>query len=167
MTGPETFKIIAQAFADRKVRWLVVGGYAVVAHGHIRFTHDLDVVIDLEPQNCRTALTILTELGFRPRIPVTMDSFADPEIRRIWHDEREMIVFTVWRQSEEHFEQIDIFLREPFDFERAWQDRYLPDVPGGLVIPCIDLERLIVMKQEAGRPKDLEDIACLRRVARS
>lgn len=167
MTGPDTLSAIAKAFSDRQVRWLVVGGYAVVAHGHVRFTHDLDVVIDLESQNCRIALTILTDLGFQPRIPVTMDSFADPELRRIWHDEREMIVFTVWRQSEGRFEQIDIFLREPFDFEKAWQERYLPDVPGGLVIPCIDLERLIAMKQEAGRPKDIEDIACLRRVVRS
>ena len=167
MTGPGALIALAKAWADRHVRWLVVGGYAVIAHGHVRMTHDLDVVLDLEPRNCRSAMETLAELGFRPRIPVDLLAFADPGQRSSWLDEREMIVFTVWRDSPAGFEQVDLFVREPFPFNEAWQQRHRARLLDGVEIPCLDLERLITMKQEAGRPKDLDDLAHLCRLRRS
>jgi hypothetical protein len=41
------------------VRYLVVGGVAVVLHGYLRTTLDLDLVIQLEPDNLDRALTAL------------------------------------------------------------------------------------------------------------
>ena len=49
------------------VRYLVAGGLAVVAHGFVRFTADVDLIVDLDPDNVRRAMTALAKLGYRPR----------------------------------------------------------------------------------------------------
>jgi hypothetical protein len=166
MTGPSALVEVASSFASRGVRWLVVGGYAVIAHGHVRLTHDLDIVLDLDDGNCRTALSILAHLGFAPRAPVDMSAFADPQQRSRWGDSMDMVVFTLWRQREGRFEQLDLFIKEPFDFDLAWQSRHVVQLSAGVAIPCVGLQTLLAMKRAAGRPRDQEDIANLMRVAR-
>lgn len=47
-----------------KVRYLVVGGYAVAAHGHPRYTKDLDVWIDRTPTNAKKLIKMLEQFGF-------------------------------------------------------------------------------------------------------
>ena len=103
-------------------------------------------------------------MGFKPRVPVAMREFADDSKRSSWMEERDMIVFTVWRDSELGFEQIDLFIKEPFPFDAAWEDRLKSISKDGTVIPCVDRDRLIKMKEEAGRPKDLDDIDRLRKL---
>ena len=76
-------------------RYLVVGGVAVVLHGHPRLTADLDLVIALDPANVRAAVGALQSLGYRPRAPVSLDDFADPEQRRSWIDEKGMTVLSL------------------------------------------------------------------------
>ena len=51
------------------VRYVVVGGLAVVLHGHPRMTAVIDLVVDLEPSAARLAIQTLTEMGLRPMIP--------------------------------------------------------------------------------------------------
>src|SRR6266568_752754 len=53
-----------------KVRYLVVGGVAVVLHGHLRTTAALDLVVALDEGNARRAVEALESMGFRPRAPV-------------------------------------------------------------------------------------------------
>jgi hypothetical protein len=53
------------------VRFVVVGGLAVILHGHLRATRDLDLVIDLEPSNCSRGLDALRGIGLRPRPDVS------------------------------------------------------------------------------------------------
>jgi hypothetical protein len=165
MTSPSTLVEIARTFHQKHIRWLVVGGYATIAHGYVRATHDLDIVLDLEPANAAAALEVLIEMGFMPRAPVPMRDFAIAENRRSWMEDREMIVFTVWREGSAGFEQVDLFLREPFDMTLAWQDRHVALGPDDVPIVCVDRDRLLAMKAEAGRPKDLEDIAQLRKIS--
>lgn len=43
---------IVRALNDAGVRYLIAGGVAVVAHGYVRFTADLDVILDLETKIC-------------------------------------------------------------------------------------------------------------------
>lgn len=51
------------------VRFVVVGGLAVVIHGHARLTVGIDLVLDLETENVRRAIDALTARGFRPLLP--------------------------------------------------------------------------------------------------
>ena len=47
---------ILRALNDADVRYLIVGGLAVVAHGYVRYTADVDLVLDLERDNALRAM---------------------------------------------------------------------------------------------------------------
>jgi hypothetical protein len=63
-------RTILRALNDANVRYLIVGGLAVVAHGYVRFTQDIDLVVQLERENVLRAMNALTAIGYRPLIPV-------------------------------------------------------------------------------------------------
>jgi len=65
-----SFEAIATALADAGVRYLVAGGLAVNAHGYLRFTKDVDIVVHLVPENVSRAFAALQAIGFRPSVPV-------------------------------------------------------------------------------------------------
>jgi len=69
-------KAAFSALNDNRVRYLVAGGLAVVAHGYLRTTQDIDLVLDLEEDNTRRALKALEELGYNPTVRV--DLFLTP-----------------------------------------------------------------------------------------
>jgi predicted nucleotidyltransferase len=153
------FEPVLASLNDGGVRYLVVGGVAVVLHGHLRTTADLDLVIDMQSDNLSRALDTLERSGFQPRAPVSLRSFADPETRRSWIETKNLQVFSLWHQELPGFE-IDLFVEEPFEFEGAWERRV--DVPlKGTTAPVVCLEDLIILKRAAGRAIDLEDIAFL------
>ena len=66
----DSIERIARALNDGEVRFIVVGGLAVVAHGYGRQTQDLDLVIQLEPGSIHRAFEELARLGYRPRVRV-------------------------------------------------------------------------------------------------
>lgn len=59
---------IFAALNDAKVDYVVVGGMAVILHGYLRATADLDLVIGLVPDNCKRGLQALASIGFKPRL---------------------------------------------------------------------------------------------------
>ena len=73
----QSVEIILEALAAAAVRYLIAGGLAVNAHGYLRFTKDVDLVIELEPDNLRAALEALGRLGYRPAVPVPLAQLAD------------------------------------------------------------------------------------------
>ena len=143
--------------------YVIVGGLAVILHGHLRATRDLDLVIGLAPDNCSKALDALASIGMRPRLPVAMQDFADPEKREDWNRNRNMMVFQLWdpRNPER---SVDIFVREPMDFPLMLADAVVKDFDG-VPIRIASIPDLIAMKQVAGRRHDLEDIEALREIA--
>jgi hypothetical protein len=143
-------------------RYLVVGGVAVVLHGHPRFTADLDLVLSLEPTNLRNALDALKVLGYRPRAPVAVDEFVDPEIRRSWIEEKGLTVFSLW-SAQLPLTEIDVFVEEPFPFEATYARALRADLGFGIVTVA-SIDDLIDLKTRAGRPKDLEDVRVLRQL---
>ena len=70
-----SFDTLVHALETAGVRYLVAGGLAVNAHGYLRFTRDLDVVLQLSPQNI---LSALAAIGYRPIVPINAADFADP-----------------------------------------------------------------------------------------
>jgi len=144
---------------DAGVRYLVVGGVAVVLHGHLRTTADLDLVLELEPENVRAAIAVLAADGYRPRAPVRFEDFADPATRRSWIEDKNLEVFSLWHADIPGFE-IDLFASVPFDFSTVYVRRI--DVPVGRThAPVIALDDLIELKRAAGRNRDLDDVQAL------
>ncbi len=151
---------IVAALNAAQVRYLIAGGLAVVAHGHVRFTADIDLVLSLEPENVTRAVSALGGLGYRPRVPVPFDALADPEQRAVWARERAMTVFSVY-SAEHPATEVDIFVQAPLDFEAAYAARRLMTVAPGVTATFVGLSDLLQMKREAGRPQDLMDIDAL------
>jgi hypothetical protein len=154
---------IFQALAD--CDYVVVGGLAVILHGHLRATRDIDLVIGLESGNCRKALDALATIGMRPRLPVVMQDFADPAKRDDWNRNRNMMVFQLWDPNNAE-RSVDLFVREPLDFPTMLADAVVKDLDG-VPIRIASIPHLIAMKQLAGRRHDLDDIEALRQIAES
>ena len=159
----KTFEAIMQALNRRQVRYLLVGGMAVVAHGYGRLTYDIDLVIQLNRDNIMRAFEALSSLGYRPRVPVTAEEFADDGIRRGWIREKGMTVLNLYSQAHATT-TVDIFVQEPFEFDETYEKSVEADVEG-VRFRYVDLETLIRMKKKAARPVDLEDIRHLRMIA--
>src|SRR4029077_15170960 len=156
----DDIRTIFRALNDADVHYLIVGGLAVVAHGYVRFTQDIDVVIQLERENVLRAMNALTAIGYRPLIPVDAAQFADETLRQQWRDEKGMIVFQLLDPHREST-RVDIFVSEPFVFEQEFETANW-HTWGELQAPVLRIEALIAMKQTAGRPQDLADAALLR-----
>ncbi|MEW5742180.1 MAG: hypothetical protein AB1938_24910 [Myxococcota bacterium] len=143
------FELIFEALNEAGVRYLVVGGVAVVLHGHPRFTADLDLVIQLDEANARAAMNALGRLGYRPRAPVPAIQFADPVARREWVEAKGLAVFSMW--SQHPATEIDVFVEEPFVFSEARARAVEADL-GAVRVPvaAIRLDR----DEASGRPAE-------------
>lgn len=153
------FDFIFAALEKARVRYLVVGGVAVVLHGHLRFTADIDLVVGFEAGNARAALDALKDLGYQPRAPVPVEQFLEASTRERWAREKSMTVFSLWSQRFPAT-NVDLFVEEPFPFAEAWA-RATQVQLGDVRVPVASIADLIAMKKRAGRPNDLEDIKAL------
>jgi hypothetical protein len=158
-----SIEAIIRALNVANVQYLIVGGLAVNAHGYERLTRDVDLVIGLEPSNIIKGLRALQGIGYQMSIPVSPEEFADAGQREIWRREKNMIVLKLWSDAHRRT-PIDVFVYEPFDFAQEFAAAKLLPVAGDLQAPVISYSALLLMKQGAGREKDLLDIEMLRKL---
>jgi predicted nucleotidyltransferase len=154
---------IVAALNEAEVRYLVVGGLAVVAHGHVRFTADLDLVVDFEESNLRRSLAVFKALGYVPRAPVELEQFADAGLRASWIRDKGLTVFSMYSDVHRATE-IDLFVEDPLGFDEAYLRAAKMEVAPGIEATFVCLDDLIQLKRAAGRPEDLADIERLERL---
>ena len=139
------------------MKYLVVGGLAVVAHGYERLTRDVDLVIGLERENIIRGLRALMAIGYQLKIPVTPEQFADPALREEWRRDKNMVVLQLW--SDVHRRTpMDVFVYEPFDFDKEFARAKWEMVVSRIPAPIVRYETLLDLKKSAGRSQDLTDI---------
>ena len=127
----------------------------------MRYTKDVGLVIHLGAENVERAFAALSSLGYRASVPVVASQSADPAQRETWIREKGMRVLNF--QSDRHrFAPVDVFVIEPFDFDREHDQALQGEVAPGLVVRFVSIPTLIAMKELAGRPNDLVDIQHLR-----
>lgn len=154
---------IVRALNDAQVRYLIVGGLAVNAHGFVRLTRDVDIVLALEAENAARGLNTLLGIGYHLGMPARPEEFADAKTRENWRTTKHMIVLKLW--SDEHRRTpVDIFVYEPFDFAAEYRAAHNLEVCPGLLAPVVSLPTLLAMKRVANRPQDLIDIEELQRM---
>ena len=154
---------IVRALNAAQVEYLIVGGLAVNAHGFVRLTRDVDIVVRLTPENAARGLHALLAIGYRLSIPESPEAFADAAARERWREEKGMIVLKLW--SDEHLRTpIDIFVYEPFPFGPELDRALRLELSPGVSAPVVALDTLLEMKRAAGRPQDLLDITELERM---
>ncbi len=159
---PVMFEGVFRALNTSGVRYLVAGGVAVVLHGYVRLTADLDLVVDLAEEQAAAAIRALTGLGLKPRLPVDPLLFADPEQRAAWVRDRGMTVFTLFDPANPLL-VVDLFAEPPADFDELW-DRAVDVELDTATVKVVSVDDLLAMKRSAGRPQDLLDIAELERI---
>jgi hypothetical protein len=150
------------AFDEADVRYVIVGGMAVVMSGHVRATVDLDVVVDLDPAAANRAMAALEGLGLLPRVPIRPRDFADPEVREGWIRDKHMQVLSFF-DPHHPAREVDVFVAYPLDFDVLMADA-VPTHVGDRTVLVAAKHHLIEMKRAAGRPRDLDDIEALQRL---
>jgi hypothetical protein len=159
----ESLKLIFQTLGAHNIRYMVVGGLAVNAHGYLRLTLDVDLLIDLAPDNITRALEALNTLGYRPHVPITNEQFASAENRARWMDEKGMKVLKLF--SDAHRETvIDVFVSDPLGFDAAYTRAKYELLGGDIAVFVCSYADLVKLKRDASRPKDLSDLAELKRI---
>jgi hypothetical protein len=136
------------------------------AHGYERLTRDLDLVIGLERDNVLCGLRALLATGYIPSIPATPEDFADKATRDTWRREKNMLVLKLWSDAHRRT-PLDVFVYEPFDFDKEYAKAERMEVAPGLAAPFVTLDTLLIMKREAARPQDVMDIAVLEELRRT
>ena len=158
------YEPLFRALNETGVRYVVVGGLAVVLHGYARLTADVDIVVDLAPEPARKFIMTLVDLGFAPRVPVEATEFADPAARGRWIRERGMQVFSMVDRANP-MRVVDLFAQHSIDFDMLWS-RAEAVALASTSVRVATIDDLIQLKRLAGRPQDLTDIEQLERIRR-
>jgi predicted nucleotidyltransferase len=141
----EEFREFLKSLKDNDVKYLLIGGYAVILNGHIRNTMDLDIAIAPSDENADRMVKALKDFGFD--VPnLSVDLFTKPR--------------NVVRMGFPPIKIEIINYLEGVAFEKAHANRRLVNFEG-LEISLIDVHDLIANKKAVGRPQDLADIAKL------
>jgi hypothetical protein len=157
---PTDFAALFSVLAVARIRFVVVGGLAMVLHGVDRLTADVDLVLDLSTDATLDAVRVLSEAGYRPLAPVDAQQLADPTRRAEWQSQRGMQVFSFWDSTHAR-PTVDIMLAPQVPFEELWAEATRFEIAGA-DFRVASIPHLIRLKEAAGRPQDLADIARLR-----
>ena len=143
------FSDLLNLFNDKKVKYLIIGGYAVVQYAEPRYTKDLDIWISTDTTNASSVYEALKEFG-APLAELTEKDFAEDGYFY------QMGVPPV---------RVDILMGIPgVKFEEAWKKRVKIEFDG-LSLSFISKEDLIIAKRASGRPQNLIDADALEKVA--
>ena len=138
----QDFKEFIRSLNDNKVRYLVVGGYAVALHGYPRYTKDMDVWVERTPENAARIVKALDQFGFGS-LNLKESDFTEPDqIIQLGYPPRRIAIPTTLPGVE---------------FSKCYSSLTSVDVEG-VSVNFIDLENLKKNKKATGRHQDLADL---------
>ena len=146
MLNPD-FKDMLSCLKDERVDFLIVGAYALAAHGFPRATGDLDIWVSNDPENAQRIMRALSKFG-APANDLSSQDFSSTDL---------VVQFGVEPC------RIDLLTGiSGVEFEEAWQKRVTIELDS-LEIPILSKEDLLTNKLAAGRDKDQGDIIWLKK----
>ena len=147
---------VIRSLEKYRVRYVLVGGYAVALHGAVRGTVDVDIVIALNRVTFKRAESAIQEIGLESRLPVTAEevfSFREEYIRK-----RHLTAWS-FANPRNPLEVVDILITED-----AKEISVVTKHAFGMSVNIAAIADLIAIKKKAGRAQDLEDIKALRKL---
>ena len=139
----QDFKEFIELLNAHEVKYLVVGGYAVVFHGHPRYTGDIDFWIWMDEGNAQKVVNVLKAFGFGS-LGAVVEDFTDPNnVMQLGYPPARIDLLTT--------------VSGLYDFEACFENR-IETLIDDIKINFIGYEDLITNKKASGRPKDLGDI---------
>ncbi|MBI4661966.1 MAG: hypothetical protein HY735_24355 [Verrucomicrobia bacterium] len=154
--SPDTRAFIA-LLHEHAVRYVIVGGEAVIFHGYARLTGDVDFFYERTEANARALFAALTQFW----------AGAVPGIAA-WNELLEAGVVIQFGRPPNRIDLLNVI--DGVEFQQAWATRQTVEMEVGMVaakvlVHFLGLPSLLKNKEAAGRPKDLEDLRYLRRSA--
>ena len=144
MLNPD-YSDMLSALSEEGAEFLIVGAFALAAHGLPRATGDIDIWIGRSRENAERILRALVQFG-APTHGLTASDLEAPDV-----------VFQIGVAPR----RIDILTTiDGVTFDDAWLSRVMVSLEG-LSVPVISRTHLIQNKRASGRPKDLADLAWL------
>lgn len=144
------FKDIVSALSSARVRFLVVGGVAVIEYTEPRYTKDLDLWVEPTLENAKRVLAALKKFG-APLAGVTAEDFTNEQL--------------VYQMGVEPV-RIDVLMSlEGVTFAAAWADKKVVRW-GRTAVPLLSPAHLVANKKRVGRPQDLADVERLKPLLR-
>ncbi|MCP4111817.1 MAG: hypothetical protein GY749_40875 [Desulfobacteraceae bacterium] len=142
----EDFREFIQSLNDNRVRYLVIGGYAVAFHGHPRYTKDIDIWLELSAENADRMVKALEQFGFASLGLKCEDFLVPAQIIQLGYPPNRIDLLTSL---------------ENMDFQKCYDSRS-EVTADGVKINFIDLPNLRKSKKIAGRYQDLADLENLK-----
>jgi hypothetical protein len=143
------FKDLLAAFADSGVRYVLVGGYAVIFHGRPRATKDIELLVAIDAPNRERLAKALTTFGASQTVVRAASALRSDEIAYFGTSPL----------------RVDLLGSiSGIDFERAYEGA-VQTTFDGVPVRVLSLVDLIGNKRASGRPRDLEDAEELERIA--
>lgn len=137
-------KDVFASFQKHEVKYLVIGGIAVVLYGVPRATFDLDILIEPTRENARRLLSAFIDAGLGTAALTDEQEILSNEI-------------TIFKDRV----RIDVQIKTPgIGFKQAWQRKEVMNYRGQTFY-VVSLEDLIAAKKASGRDVDLEDVRLL------
>ncbi|MEP6646038.1 MAG: nucleotidyltransferase [Saprospiraceae bacterium] len=141
------FQDFIRSLNEAEVKYVLVGGYAVILHGYNRTTGDLDIWVEQSEENYLKLIQAFQKFGM-PVFDMSMNNFLANS---------DLDVFTFGRPPI----SIDVMLSvKGMDFEKVHSNLEKREVEG-IEVKVISLQQLIEAKKSSGRFKDLDDISHL------
>nr|WP_242052174.1 DUF6036 family nucleotidyltransferase [Phormidium sp. FACHB-1136] len=138
----QDFKEFIQSLNDNQVNYLVIGGYAVALHGYPRYTKDIDIWVEMTPENAANMLKALDQFGFAS-LNLQAEDFLTPD----------QVIQLGYPPS-----RIDLITTpDGVDFSTCYTNRLTVEIDG-IAVDFIDLENLKRNKSASGRLQDLADL---------
>jgi predicted nucleotidyltransferase len=138
----QDFQEFIQSLNANGVRYLVVGGYAVAFHGHPRYTKDIDIWIEMMPENAANAVKALEAFGFGSLGLQAADFLVPDQIIQLGYPPS----------------RIDLLTSIPgVTFDECYASRVEVKIDE-VTVNFIDLEHLKKSKKASGRLQDLADV---------
>jgi hypothetical protein len=139
----ELLRALEAVLGTLRARWYVFGAQAVLVWGRPRLTGDVDVTMFLDSEDPERFVVMMAEAGFELRITDVHDFVARTRVFPFTHTATGLA--------------LDAVLGGPGFEEEFLRTARQVDV-GGVTVPVIGPEELIVTKVLAGRAKDLDDV---------
>lgn len=144
------YRDLFKIFNKHKVKYLIVGAYAVIFYTEPRFTKDLDIWVKPDIENAKKVYDALAEFG-APLKGVSRETFTDKK---------------VFYQVGMAPVRIDVMMGlSGISFDLAWKKRKRSDY-AGISINILGKDELIKSKKAAGRKQDEIDVDILRSTLR-
>ena len=139
------FREFIASLNSNKVRFLVIGAYALAFHGHPRYTKDLDIWISADPENVVKVLNALNDFGFGGMGISAEDLTSTGTVIQLGYPPN----------------RIDI-LNSPdgVNFDECYANKIEIELDG-VAVPIIDIDNLRSNKLASGRLQDLADVEAL------